>query len=333
MTLISSLTKHISSSSLLNPLHAPLTGPPVSAPRPPQLNPLASLRHAHILRLHDLIYHLLSLPPSQANSNRTLRAWRALASCKEVDIDAIWKLGGKVVERVSDGAEDEREDYMARKAAWIKACQDNRLAKVEKTVEYCLALVAAGQPTQAHDELDTLLPAHPYNESITLNVLGGFLALFLSQPPEPRVRSRDTDSESKSDSSYISDSSDSDSSSGDDNGKEELDTDEEAARRVVVQEKSRKRLHRGDETGARKAVIAHLQSCQRHSPGNFELAKQRFRRAAYLESNEDSEDSEAEENNAAPRKDKGGEGTRWLSLLDFDLEGRERKKRRGSGSE
>lgn len=141
--------------SLQLPVSAPLTGPPVSAPRPPHLNPSASLRHAHVLRLHDLLNHLVSLPLSYANSTRALRAWRALAKCKEVDIGALWRLGSKVVERMADGeGEEDREDQMARKAAWVKACQDNRLAKVDKTNEYVLALVAAGRPKQALDELD-----------------------------------------------------------------------------------------------------------------------------------------------------------------------------------
>lgn len=137
-----------------NPLAPPITGPPVSAPPPRPLHPEHSIRAAHVLKLHDLINHLVSLPPSYDNSRRTLRAWRCLAKCKEIDIGALWALGGRIVERVWDGPEDVEEDK-ARKARWLVGAQENRLAKLEKMTEYVLSLVAAGRARQALEEMDT----------------------------------------------------------------------------------------------------------------------------------------------------------------------------------
>jgi hypothetical protein len=143
---------------LQNPRTRPPVGPPTSGVIPSALQPTFSQRHAHILRLHDLLVHLVSLPPSYPNSVRSLRAWRCLAKAKEVDFHALWRLGAKVLERTTevDVLDDrqEREFRNGRKATWIKECQ-GKSDQLEKFTEYILSLAAAGKHRHALDELES----------------------------------------------------------------------------------------------------------------------------------------------------------------------------------
>lgn len=78
--------------------------------------------------------------------------------------------------------------------------------------------------------------------------MGGFLALQLAQPPP----SRHVDDDDSSDSSASSSSARSDKSSDDDDvQKSELDTDEEAAKRVAALDTPRKRARNQATAGAR----------------------------------------------------------------------------------
>lgn len=146
------------------PFHNPRTrlpAPPSGQERYPNHNPTHSARHAHILRLHDLIQHLISLPPSYANSVRTLRAWRALGKCKEVNMVPLWRMGAAILERTreegesEDEDEDEEEARMGRKAAWVKACQGGEVELLDKFLEYVVALAAAGRQRRALEELNS----------------------------------------------------------------------------------------------------------------------------------------------------------------------------------
>jgi len=124
------------------------------------LRPLISNRNAHINRLYSILVHLLSLPPSFQTSTRLLRAWRALAGCKEVHVGVLWRTGTAVIERIrgrgfeEDDEEEERERN-DRKADWLKFVQEGKVEKVEKFNEYILTLVAAGRTQFALDELES----------------------------------------------------------------------------------------------------------------------------------------------------------------------------------
>jgi len=142
-----------SQSALHNPRYLIPSGPSNS------LGPLTSNRNAHITRLYSILIHLLSLPPSFQTSTRLLRAWRALAGCKEVHLGVLWRTGSAVIERIrgrgfEEGEEEERERN-DRKADWLKFVQEGKVEKVEKFNEYILALVAAGRSKFALDELES----------------------------------------------------------------------------------------------------------------------------------------------------------------------------------
>lgn len=143
-----------------NPLSRPLVGPRDQDSRIISVG--YSIRHTHILHLHDLLLHLLSLPPSYENSVRTLRTWRCLAKIKEIEIGAMWMLGCSVLDRTREedaGQEDDGEEEKAwrnaRKAEWLLKCQADKLNKLDKFQEYILCLVAAGRATHALDELSS----------------------------------------------------------------------------------------------------------------------------------------------------------------------------------
>lgn len=160
---------HLVSSCLLtmsdafhHPVHKPLEGPKEGVERY-KLSASHSVRHRHILRLYDILQHLISLPATFEHSVQSLRAWRALAKCKEVDLRALYQLGGKILERtreqpgggdeVVEGIE-EVEWRQSRRAEWIKWSRNGQHDKVEKLTEYVLALVAAGKPRDALSELE-----------------------------------------------------------------------------------------------------------------------------------------------------------------------------------
>lgn len=231
---------------LHNPVVRPPKGPRTPTHIPASLLPLTSNRNAHIVRLYSILVHLVSLPPSPATSVRLVRAWRALAACKEVHLGVLWRLGAAVLEQTRDGSErshpreDEDEDDEAaqgraeRRAEWLKSCQEGLLDRVDKFAEYALALVAAGRIDFALDELDgcvlspfsfllftfrqtapdfrgrqrcSYLDNQPYHDSISLNTLYGQLALLSVQPaPLPTLDAAPTSSSSSS--SSASDSSD-----------------------------------------------------------------------------------------------------------------------------
>ena len=69
-----------------------------------------------------------------------------------------------------------------RQAKWISNCREHRLDRVPKFVEYVLCLAKAGRHREALDELEALLPSHPYNDGVQLNVLAGQLCLYIAQP-------------------------------------------------------------------------------------------------------------------------------------------------------
>jgi hypothetical protein len=151
----------LSQASIHHPLTKPPTAPWAQGVEKYRLQPHFSLRHAHLLRLHDILHHLLSLPPSYANSVQSLRAWRALAKCKEIDPRAFFQTGAKVLERTREGDEEEEQDgaeekqwRQGRRAEWLKWNQEGKFDKVEKMIEYILALAAAGRARHALDELD-----------------------------------------------------------------------------------------------------------------------------------------------------------------------------------
>jgi hypothetical protein len=149
---------------LHNPVVRPPKGPRTPTHIPASLLPLTSNRNAHIVRLYSILVHLVSLPPSPPTSVRLVRAWRALAACKEVHLGVLWRLGAAVLEQTRDGSEplhreDDEDDEAAqeraeRRAEWLKSCQEGLLDRVDKFAEYALALVAAGRIDFALDELD-----------------------------------------------------------------------------------------------------------------------------------------------------------------------------------
>lgn len=224
---------------LHNPVVRPPKGPRTPTHIPASLLPLTSNRNAHIVRLYSILVHLVSLPPSPHTSVRLVRAWRALAACKEVHLGVLWRLGAAVLEQTRDGSEhqgeDDEDDEAAqeraeRRAEWLKSCQEGLLDRVDKFAEYALALVAAGRIDFALDELDgcvlplffplftpaisdtsrqrcSYLDNQPYHDSISLNTLYGQLALLSVQPaPLPALNAAAPSSSSSS--SSASDSSD-----------------------------------------------------------------------------------------------------------------------------
>lgn len=136
------------------------------------LLPLVSSRNAHVARLYDLVRHLVSLPPSPATHTRTVRAWRALAQCREVHLSVLWHLGAAIIERTREGGswqrggsgrahdgddgdnDDEARWRAGQRAEWLKFNQEGAHDRVLKFNEYCLALVAAGRAEFALDELE-----------------------------------------------------------------------------------------------------------------------------------------------------------------------------------
>lgn len=196
---------------------------------------------------------------------------------------ASWRVGALVLGRMRDHDHDDEEDVEMRRrsqAEWIKHCQKYKLDQVDKFVEYTINLIAAGSASFALEELESFLPSHPYHDSITLTVLAGFLALWLSQPPAAGDHTSDEVDEL---------------SSGDSSGSES-DGPSHASRR--------KRSKRSSSAAMiDDPTAALLNDCALHSPALFARAKEYFRRAARLEENEQE-----------PR----GEGRRWLNLLEYD---------------
>ncbi|GAA5908550.1 hypothetical protein JCM6882_001297 [Rhodosporidiobolus microsporus] len=283
-----------SQSRLHNPLLRLPVGPRTPEHIPISLLPLTSTRAAHITRLYNLLLHLLSLPPSPRTTTQTVRAWRALAGCREVHLATLWRVGAAVIERSREGGafddeddeEEERRERAARRAEWLKFCQEGREEKVDKFHEYVLALVASGRVEFALDELDAYLDNQPYHDSIALNTLYGLLALLTAQPsvtaaPPPPASSS-------------SSSSDSD--------------DERPSRRKASNGRSAKRAKTdADAASADEDYAVLLRSVALNSPQLLNKATERFKRAAQLDERQMRED---ERTASVP-----GEAARWLFMI------------------
>lgn len=87
--------------------------------------------------------------------------------CKEVDYSALWKLGAKVLERSreKDERDDNEEHRQDRMAEWLR---DGPVGvdRIEKCVEYTLALAAGGRHKYALEELETLVPLFSIFEEV-----------------------------------------------------------------------------------------------------------------------------------------------------------------------
>ncbi|GAA5981001.1 hypothetical protein JCM11641_001426 [Rhodosporidiobolus odoratus] len=289
-----------SQSQLHNPLVRLPTGRRTAEHHPVALNPLISARNAHITRLYNLLLHLLSSPPSPHTSTQIIRAWRALAGCREVHIATLWRVGAAVIERTRrEEGEDNDEEYQERaskKADWLKFCQDGREDRVEKFLEYVLALVAAGRVEFAVDELDAYLDNQPYHDSIALNTLYGQLALLLAQPPPSNPPNGHPAAASSSSSSSDSDSSTSSTSP--------------RWRRKKVQGGSPLKRAKLDAPLA-DDYAPFLLAIQASSPTLFSKATERFKRAAHLE---ERGWKESHPKVAVLEYDLKGEAARWLDL-------------------
>ncbi|BGP26380.1 proteophosphoglycan ppg4 [Rhodotorula toruloides] len=285
-----------SQSRLHNPLVRPPRGPRTPAYIPASLLPLISTRKGHIVRLYNILTHLLTLAPSPETSVRTVRAWRALASCKEVHLSVLWRTGAAVIERMrveggeADDGDDEQRWRARQRAEWLKYCQEGRVDRVDKFNEYILALVAAGRSEFALDELDAYLDNQPYTDSIKLNTLYGLLALLTAQPSN--FSAARTQAPSSSD--------DSDSPSEDEYGlsrKRRNGRSSQPAKRARANESP---------VGADEDYSILLPAIAAASPNLFSKATERFRRAARLA------DREARD---AKKEEGASEAARWLSLI------------------
>lgn len=154
-----------------------------------RLNASVSDRHAHVERLFELVVHLCSLARTDTTAVQLARAWRALCSCPEFDVDLSWRLGLLVIDKTRL-SEDEGgpETTARRKRKWISRAREHRIERVTKFAEYVLCLADAGEHAEALDELEAVLPSHPYNDSVHLNVLAGQLCLYLAQPDSGDTR-------------------------------------------------------------------------------------------------------------------------------------------------
>lgn len=139
-----------------SPLQHPVSQPPPTSSirhrHPFSLRASHGPRHAHLLRVYNLLLHLLTLPPSAVNTTRALRAWRVLAACREIELDGLWAVGAKLLDRL-DGEADGEEVTEAR-VEWLGACQDSKVDQNSKFQEFILALIQVGRPKQAMEELD-----------------------------------------------------------------------------------------------------------------------------------------------------------------------------------
>ncbi|SCZ88932.1 BZ3500_MvSof-1268-A1-R1_Chr1-1g00834 [Microbotryum saponariae] len=294
------------SSPLLNPIHVPRpTAPSISGFVPSTLAPSYSIHHAHVLRLHDVLLHLLSLAPSRTNSEQCLRAWYLLAQCHQLDLTSLYRLGGLVLARSGvvdtdpsahghderdddDDEEDERVKRVARmRAEWYKANltsgtqRDDATHKIDRLQEFVLSLASSGQSALALEELQSYLPAHPYHDSIQLHVLEGQLALLVAQSlsggPPPHTSSSSLAAKRTSSRPHHLDL-DSDSSSSSD------EADQHARSRD-------------------RATYRFLTYVASSSPILYDQAKEAFRQASRLHRKHKS---------AVTLHD---EGTRWLNLM------------------
>ncbi|KAM0750294.1 hypothetical protein T439DRAFT_380999 [Meredithblackwellia eburnea MCA 4105] len=269
-----------------------------------------SSRKVHVTRLHNIVKHLVSLPPTHANARRTARAWNILASCSFVDPLELWELGARVLDLYlragldgqaanddmgdyqmnvdGDEQKNHREEERKQKSDWLKVSQRNMKDLVRKKYAYFLAKIDEGEAKAALEEIDQLLPTHPYHDSIELNVLGGILSLHSAQPPEGAA---------ENDSSSDLSSSDDEEDGG----------------------KKRKRVAKVRISREEK-IQEHFKRCQSHSPFLFQQAKERFFRAAQLEKEHaDEKLFDPDGGQKRPRHRSMaelGEGARWYAFMD-----------------
>ncbi|GAA5889859.1 hypothetical protein JCM16303_002399 [Sporobolomyces ruberrimus] len=286
-----------------HPLHNPAIVLPPGPRTPSQvshsINPLTSNRAAHITRLYSILQHLLSLPPCLANSTRLLRAWRALAKCKEVHLGVLWRVGTAVLEhnRTSNSNDDDEEASEARsqrKADWLKSVQEGKFEKVVKFNEYILSLCALGGTESmrfALEELESYLDNQPYHDSITLNLLSAQLSLFLAQPGPTPLHYRPPPPTDSSDSS------------GDEHG------DREQGGRG----ENGKRIKPSQPVSPDEELLKFLQALSKSSPSLFSKAKERLKRARQLTERQVSETLAEGVSRAAVEG--VGEASRWLNLI------------------
>ncbi|GAA5940762.1 uncharacterized protein JCM15063_006354 [Sporobolomyces koalae] len=273
-----------------HPLHNPRevlpTGPPVPGHWTHSVNPLTSNRNAHITRLYSILVHLLSLPPSRETSRRIVRAWRALAGCKEVHLNVMWRTGTAVLARIRSSDDDDDHEVESERnderADWLKFVQEGKIDKVDKFHEYILALVATGRIRFALDELESYLDNQPYHDSISLNTLSAQLSLLLAQPDSALRRPSHSPSTS--------------SSSDDDD-----DMDAARSRQPQGGRANGKRIKVVEQASHDDDLLPYLRILSTTSPGLFSKAKERFKRAAELERQSDASSS--------------GEAARWLQLI------------------
>ncbi|GAA6062656.1 hypothetical protein JCM10212_000556 [Sporobolomyces blumeae] len=312
----------------LHRLHAPThllpTGPRTPSHSPHSVSPLTSLRTAHETRLVNLVVHLASLPPSYPTSVRLVRAWRLLSTCREVHFGMLWRVGAAIIDRTRSRSEDmsdddddrdERErERNDRKADWFKHCQQGKLDKVDKFLEYVLALVASGRSRFALDELESYLDNQPYHDSITLNSLAGQLALLIAQPG-PDLATASTRARLASSSSSSSASSDDDSTQSGDARTKQRRAQSDAKRRKVEQTLRHRSL-----TSPDVDLIPYLRSLATYSPALFSKSKERFKRAVELERQRAVADSSEAWGRGSDLEHAGeegpGEAARWLDMID-----------------
>ncbi|SCV71702.1 BQ2448_3290 [Microbotryum intermedium] len=314
---------------LLNPLHVPRpTAPSISGFVASVLTPSYSIRHAHVLRLYDVLLHLLSLEPSRTNSEQCLRAWYLLAQCHQLDLTSLYRLGGVVLARSGmvdaptaynghdpdddeddedDDDEDERMQRVARmRTEWYKANltsgvqRDDSTHKIDRLKEFILSLAASGQSTQALEELQSYLPAHPYHDSIQLHVLEGQLALLVAQSLSGGPAPHKSSSAKRTSARFHDLDSDSDSSSDDSGPQQHQSMTAPSTRNFSApdaDEADQQALRRERSTYHFLAFVA------ASAPILYDQAKEAFRQASRLHHKNKS---------AAALHD---EGTRWLNLM------------------
>ncbi|KDE03338.1 hypothetical protein MVLG_06181 [Microbotryum lychnidis-dioicae p1A1 Lamole] len=320
-------------SPLLNPIHVPRpTAPSISGFVPSTLTPSYSIRHAHMLRLHDVLLHLLSLAPSRTNSEQCLRAWYLLAQCHQLDLTSLYRLGGLVLARSGvvdtetsshghderddddDDEEDERVKRVARmRAEWYKANltsgtqRDDATHKIDRLEEFVLALASSGQSALALEELQSYLPAHPYHDSIQLHVLEGQLALLVAQSlsggPPPHTSSSSSLAAKRTSSRPHHLDLDSDSSSSSDESVSHQRPHTTAGASTTTFSASDADSADQHARSRDRATYRFLTYVASSSPILYDQAKEAFRQASRLHRKHKS---------AATLHD---EGTRWLNLM------------------
>lgn len=165
----------------LNNINKPLVGK--FNPNSRKLNSNFSNKHFHLLRLIDLLNHLLTLPSNYSNSIKLIRNWRLLANFNEIELNSFWRFGNKILDKIreedevqvvrdddasdenevlrivddEDKEEQEEEEKLWRnnkKSEWLKLVQGNSIDKLDKFNDYILTLIASKKLGYAMEELE-----------------------------------------------------------------------------------------------------------------------------------------------------------------------------------